>query len=626
MGSLPRDLDVFLSTKFTHLVIGGGTAGLVVATRLAENKDLVVGVLEAGPADYHDPRITVPGRFCETLDTDYDWQFATVPQPGLNGRTVPWARGKVLGGSSALNIMTWNRASKEDYDAWEELGNHGWGWHGLLPFFKKSETLHEPTRKRQFSDQAHFDLKFHGSDGPLQTSYPNQYGASHQHWHQTLENVGVNVNRSHFSGSNVGVWTTVTSVEPEQRERSYSANAYYQPNATKPNLVLLAGATVQELLLEPTGDEWTVKGARFTHEGEEHTMGVQGEIIICAGSVQSPQLLELSGIGNPKVLQEAGIEVKVDNPAVGENLQDHMMTLMVYEIDPSIPTLESLRSDPSAAKAADHEYQTSRTGIRTTIPSSVAYLPFSHYLDPSYLSEIGTSITPPPNTQTNAQAEIQARRFTHDQNLGQIEFNFDLSNYSPFFRSEPGKRYATMLQMLQYPLSSGSIHIPPCPHRGQRTRVENKPLIDPHYYAGSRGAIDLEMMASAQKFAHKIVSTKPLTDIIVKRAWPPPPAAAPCSSSQDSHNSRHENDEEDFTEWVRDNTTTDWHPVGTCAMGPRRKGYVVDDRLRVHGVRGLRVCDASIMPLQISAHLQATVYAIGEKGAQLILEDWEARL
>lgn len=132
MGSLPRDLDVFLSTNFTHLVIGGGAAGLVVATRLAENKHLVVGVLEAGPADYHDPRITVPGRFGETLDTDYDWQFATVPQPGLNGRTVPWARGKVLGGSSALNIMTWNRASKEDYDAWEELGNHGWGWHGLL--------------------------------------------------------------------------------------------------------------------------------------------------------------------------------------------------------------------------------------------------------------------------------------------------------------------------------------------------------------------------------------------------------------------------------------------------------------------------------------------------------------
>ena len=134
----------------------------------------------------------------------------------------------------------------------------------------------------------------------------------------------MNINRSHFSGSNVGAWTTLTSVTPEQRERSYSANAYYLANAEKPNLVLLAGATVQELLLEPTKDEWTAKGVRFTHNGEEHSISVREEIIICAGSVQSPQLLELSGIGNSKVLQEAGIEVKVDNPAVGENLQDHM--------------------------------------------------------------------------------------------------------------------------------------------------------------------------------------------------------------------------------------------------------------------------------------------------------------
>ncbi len=132
MGSLPKDIDVFLSTTFTHLIVGGGTAGLVVATRLAENEDLVVGVLEAGPANFDDPRINVPGRFGETLDTEYDWQFATVPQPGLNGRAIPWARGKVLGGSSALNIMTWNRACREDYDAWEELGNRGWGWDGLL--------------------------------------------------------------------------------------------------------------------------------------------------------------------------------------------------------------------------------------------------------------------------------------------------------------------------------------------------------------------------------------------------------------------------------------------------------------------------------------------------------------
>lgn len=285
-----------------------------------------------------------------------------------------------------------------------------------------------------------------------------------------------------------------------------------------------------------------------------------------------------------------------------------LVTCMVYEIDPTIPTLESLRNDPVAAKAADHEYHTSRTGIRTTVPNSVAYLPFSHYLDPDHLKAIGRSMSP----ATGKREEILSRRFTCDQNLGQIEFNFDLSNYSPIFQSEPGKKYATMLQMLQYPFSKGSIHIPPTREDGRRTTADDKPVIDPKYYLGEGGKVDLEMMASAQKFAHKIVSSQPLADIIVARAWPPPTK------------NNNDDEEEDFTEWVTDNTITDWHPVGTCAMGPG-EGYVVDERLRVHGVKGLRVCDASIMPLQISAHLQATVYAIGEKGASMILEDWKRR-
>ncbi|KAL8691657.1 MAG: hypothetical protein Q9224_004125, partial [Gallowayella concinna] len=507
MGSLPSDIETFLSTNFTHLVIGGGTAGLVVATRLAENKDLVVGILEAGPLDYDDPRINVPGRFCETLDTDYDWQFATVPQPGLNGRAIPWARGKVVGGSSALNIMTWNRACKEDYDAWEELGNKGWGWDSLLPFFKKSETLHVSTKEHQTIHQSHCDPRFHGADGPIQTTYSTQYGASHQHWHQTLGSLGIDINRSHFSGSNVGAWTSLASIEPDRRERSYSASAYYRPNAGKPNLVLLTGATVQELLLESTNGEWVTKGARFTYQGEDHSVNVHGEIVVCAGSVQSPQMLELSGIGNPTILKEAGIEVKVDNPAVGENLQDHLMTCMVYEIDPSITTLESLRNDPVAAKEADFEYQTLRTGIRTTVPSSVAYLPFSHYLPHDHLKKLGNSMLSASTTTSSKREEILTRRFTHDQNLGQIEFNFDLGNYSPVFTSEPGKRYATMLQILQYPFSNGSVHIPPIVEKkeiGRRINADDKPLIDPKYYQGGGGSIDLEMMASGQKFANKI--------------------------------------------------------------------------------------------------------------------------
>ncbi|KAL8710761.1 MAG: hypothetical protein Q9220_004779 [cf. Caloplaca sp. 1 TL-2023] len=639
MGSLPRDIDTFLATNFTHLVIGGGTAGLVVATRLAESEDVVVGILEAGPAAYDEPRINVPGRFGETLGTEYDWQFSTVPQPGLNGRSIPWARGKVLGGSSALNFMTWNRACKEDYDAWAELGNDGWAWDDMLPYFMKSETLQESDEKHQLKHKSYFDRKFHGDSGPVHTTYSSQFGASHQHWQKTLENLGVEVNKSHFGGSDVGSWTSLTTVEPSRRERSYSATAYYRPNSTKPNLVLLTGATAQEVLLDSVNGQWIANGARFSHEGEEHSITVSGEVIICAGSIQSPQLLELSGIGNTKVLEAAGIPVKVDNPAVGENLQDHLMTCMIYEIHPHIQTLESLRSDPHASKLADIEYATTRTGIRTTIPNSVAYIPFSHYHDPYELDQIGASMLQEVRSKRD---EILVKRFTEEQGLGQIEFNFDLSNYSPVFQSEEGKRYATMLMMLQYPFSRGSIHLPPTMmmEEGERRRatVDDKPVIDPRYYEGRGGEVDLECMAKGQRFADKIVGTEPLRGMIVGRVWPPVAEGGGKGG-----------EEEDFREWVRDNTTTDWHPVGTCAMGGTwggdvggdmggerngdggmegktvGDGYVVDERLRVHGVQGLRVVDASIMPLQISAHLQATVYAIGEKGAAMVLEDWKVR-
>lgn len=154
--------------------------------------------------------------------------------------------------------------------------------------------------------------------------YSVEYGASHQHWHATLHKLGVETNRSHFSGSNVGVWTSLTGVTPDLRERSFSATAYYKPNSERPNLVLLTEALVRELVLEDETDGWTAKGVRFVHGGKEHVVRTEAEIVLCAGSVQSPQLLELSGIGNPDILKAAGIDAKVANLNVGENLQEHM--------------------------------------------------------------------------------------------------------------------------------------------------------------------------------------------------------------------------------------------------------------------------------------------------------------
>ena len=286
---------------------------------------------------------------------------------------------------------------------------------------------------------------------------------------------------------------------------------------------------------------------------------------------------------------------------------------MVYELDPSIVTPETLRSDPGLAAAADEQYRTSKTGPRTAVGYSAAYLPFAHYTTKEELSRLAEMLPPTDPATIRRRDQILSERLSSPEQNGQIEFLFEVSNYSSYFASQPGKKYGTMMQMLQYPFSVGNVHIPPSPSPESRaTNSDDDPVINPQFLAGAGGQVDWMTMTAAQRFGHKICSTSPLADIIVKRVFPPLPG------------DNEELSTEDFGSWVRDITVGDWHPVGTCAMGGDEgiKGGVVDERLRVYGVQGLRVCDASIMPLQIAAHLQATVYAIGEKGAEMVKEDW----
>jgi choline dehydrogenase-like flavoprotein len=280
------------------------------------------------------------------------------------------------------------------------------------------------------------------------------------------------------------------------------------------------------------------------------------------------------------------------------------VTATIYEILDSIASPEMLRYDPALAEEAMKEYITTQSGVLTAIPSSIAYLPVSEFMPAAIVSSLALRAE-----QVAGNDSPLARQFKSPNPIGQMEYNFDVSNYSSYYASQPGKRYATMLQMLQYPFSKGSIHIPPS--KGSKpTTVDDKPIIDPKYYAGEGGAIDFEIMVAAQKYGSRICRTEPLSKIIVRRVFPP-------ASEEDD-------EDEGLADFVRNYTITDWHPVGTCSMGGKAgmEAGVVDGRLRVYGVKGLRVVDASIMPLQVSAHIQATVYAIGEKGASLILEDW----
>ncbi|RDA94945.1 hypothetical protein CP533_0150 [Ophiocordyceps camponoti-saundersi (nom. inval.)] len=588
----------FAKRRYDFLVIGGGTAGLAVAARLASKG--VVGVIEAGSVSRDEPDIDIPAFFGRALGGRHDWRYETEPQPGLRGRSVPWPRGRVLGGTSALNYMAWNRASKADYDAWEALGNPGWGWLDLLPFFKKSETFHPPPTQQAVDSDANisYDSTLLGSSGPIHVSYCTDLYPSHRLWHRTLRALGLETNSAHVGGSNVGVWTSFQAIDPETATRSYSTS--YCASAL-PNLHILTDAVVNQVNLVPYANSYRATGVRLTSNGIEHLISARCEVILSAGSIGSPQILELSGIGHPDILSKAGVPVKVNSPLVGENLQDHMMLALVFEVDPDLDNPDKLKQDEDAVAIAMEKYVRERRGPLTALPSAFAYVPLGHFTPEKELVALSSRAGELVGLDADKRLILQQRLLANKAaELGHIEYLFSLGNWNPFFTAEDGKQYGTLLQMLQYPFSRGSVHI-----RSGGTTADDRPTIDPDYYGGPHGALDLQAMKLGLSFARSILSEEPLAGII---------RGSVCPSASD---------EERLEDWIRENTITDWHPVGTCGMGGRSgiRGGVVDERLRVYGVEGLRVVDASIMPLQISAHPQATVYAIAEKAAHMILED-----
>ncbi|PWN29781.1 alcohol oxidase [Jaminaea rosea] len=599
-GVKPAD---FKELRFS-VVIGGGTAGLTVAGRLATSSKLNVGVLEAGQWRPDDPKIAYPAYIGQSLmDPNYDWCYQTKEQEHANGRKWIHPRGKVMGGSSALNFLVWQRGHEKEFDALDkELGCPGWSWKDMLPFFRKSATMLPPSSELQKANLAGIDETAHGSDGPVHVSYSSWYHTCQKHFMDSLESIGLTKNVDGLRGSNSGLWASPATVDQRTWTRSSSAAAHYTPNKDLPNLKVLCGAHVTQVVLE----NGRATGVKYVHDGHSYEVKARREVVLSGGSINSPAILEHSGIGSPAVLKKVSVDVKVPLEGVGANLVEHCYTASAYELneDSGVETWDQLREADFAANALkQYQSQDVDRGIIASAFSGFAYLPLQQYMSKSEVDEVKSGVQKLlasdyyVNEVEKEGTKVYLQQLD-DLDVPAMELVFAPGWFHGAAPPKPNSRYFTILAALQHPFSRGTVHI-----------TSNDPLappeLDPRYFSAKA---DLDVLAKAVKWVDQVVDTPAFKKITKGRQQPAPEKTSDA----------------DVENWVKDTTSTTYHPVGTCSMGAKEKGGVVDEKLRVHGVQGLRVVDASVLPIVPSSHIQSVVYGIAEKAASMILEDLAA--
>ncbi|KAJ3741922.1 hypothetical protein DFH05DRAFT_1544868 [Lentinula detonsa] len=597
INGLTTDAAGFAEQSYNYVIVGGGTAGLALAARLTEMTNVTVGVIEAGVLRVGDPKVDTPAFIGEALfDTDYDWNFQTVPQTYVSQRNIAINRGKMLGGSAGLNFMIWQHGSQRDYDSWSELGiSNGWDWDGLLPYLLKTETVTpSPVGELGFSGRVGTDNDFEGRSGPLPIQYNNFYSPLETPYSQALQALGVPFNSNPDGGNSTGLFNSAACVDVNTGNRSYSAVNYFLANQARTNLVVLQGAQVTKINLTP-GSPVVATGVEFVVDGTTYNVSATTEVVLSAGTIQTPQLLELSGIGNPTILEQYDIPVVISNSDVGENYQDHTHVVSQFQLnDPTIPTTNLLSTNATFQAEQDLLYLNDHTGIYTYTASDISFHPMQQFFSPV---ELASSITQLQNELAAAnlsewqskQAQIQLSDLQAGT-VGQMELLFFAGDIG--VSAQSGTEFVDILNFGSRHFSRGSVHI------GSSDPLA-APLIDPNYF---QFTIDKEVVVKGTQIARQVTQTAPLASFI----------KAPTNPSTNVSS------EADFEQFVLENVGTEWHPVGTASLGPQGAGGVVDDNLIVYGTSNLRVVDASVIPLQIASHIQSTVYAIAEKAADII--------
>jgi len=535
---MPRDLGTW-----DYVIVGAGTAGCVLANRLSADPDVRVLLLEAGGKDdWIWIHIPVGYLFC-IGNPRTDWCYRTEPETGLNGRSILYARGKVLGGCSSINAMVYMRGQARDYEEWKSLGNPGWGWDDVLPVFRRSEDHHLGADA------------LHGSGGEWRVERQRLSWEILDAFRDAMAEAGIPKIRDFNRGDNEG--SSLFEVNQKRGVRWNASKAFLRPAMGRANLTVLTNAQVRRLRFARK----RAAGVELSRGGEEQFAGARVETVLAAGSIGSPQILQLSGVGAAALLGGHGIPVVHESPGVGENLQDHLQLRMAFRVK-NVRTLNEWANTLTGKISMGLEYLFFRTGPLTMAPSQLGGFTRS---DPS---------------QRTANLEY------HVQPLSLDKFGDPLHPFPAFTASVANLR----------PTSRGSVRI-------RSSDPQAAPAIQPNYLSTE---IDRKIAAESLKLTRGITRQPALAKYQPEEFLPGPEFQS----------------DEELARAAGDIGTTIFHPVGTCKMGPDSDpGAVVDARLRVRGVEALRVVDASIMPTITSGNTNSPTLMIAERGSDMIRED-----
>lgn len=570
---------------FDYIVCGGGLTGLVVANRLSEDPNISVLVIEGGNDDHDDTRVNDVRTYGEAFSSELDYNLTSTPIKEQNNTGLAMVAGKTLGGSGSINGASWTKGDKTQYDLLPALiGDDSWSWDVLNEIMLDIENFHEPTEEH-VAKGAEFESEMHGyNEGLVHVSFPaNMFGGIQLSAIEASLKVwgGMKKVADFAAGVTTGATIIPNMLEPSQDQNRSSPFTVYAEEQVKQrdNFKILTGHRVISIDWRE-GKDMVAEGVSFQAcpECKVHTASTKREVLLAAGSLQSPQILELSGVGDPKVLAAADVPLKMASPNVGKNMQEQ--TKNTLWLDP-ISTEFDGSGPPNAISFAnvDHLFKNSSRTMYKEILSGLG-----QYAQGLEADGIVTNAT-----ATHQILEAQVHNLWKDE-AGAAEI---------FFVTSPATGQVGIDLWNLIVLSRGYVHI-------TSNSSWDHPVIEPSYFGHQ---FDLDVQIAATKQSREVFQTKPLSSHVTKETFPGFDVVPPNASN------------EVWEEWIRATFTSVWHYIATLGMMTEELGGVVDNRLKVYGIQNVRAVDASVLPIQLSAHLSSSLYGIAEKAAKMIKED-----